>query len=87
MVESLPERIGDGAGFPRSRSLDKPLKEKATGLANLHTAFRMPLQAQNKVTRLRALNRLDDSILGAASRHAQPVSHNPDCLVMAGVDW
>ena len=70
MLESLPERIGDGAGLPRRRCLDKSLKKKATGLANLRTAFRVPLQAQNKVTGLSALNRLDDRVLGTAGGDA-----------------
>ena len=70
MVESLPERIGDGAGLPSRRCLDKSLKKKATGLADLRTTFRMPLQAQNEVAGLRALNRLDDRILGATGGDA-----------------
>jgi hypothetical protein len=51
----------------------------------------MPLDSQDKVGVgvvwvLSALDRLDHGILGAAGDHTEPVTGDPDGLVVAGVD-
>src|SRR5262249_1795326 len=81
----------DGPGRPRRRLRDKPLKQGAGSWADVVTTLRMPLHPEDEV-RIRVvrvlttLNCLNYRVLRATCRNPQPVSGNPDGLVVAGVD-
>src|SRR6185437_15809384 len=86
MLESLAERTGDAGRLPCGRRLHKPPKKQATSWTGFRTAFRVPLESENKVAQSRTFDGLDNGILRAPSSHAQTIAHDPNRLVVAGVD-
>jgi len=67
----------------RRRRTHKCIQQRLRGRIVIDAALRMPLHADDKMSRLRPFHRFDHIVVGAACDHAQSVSRALDRLVMA----
>ena len=80
-----------GAWNPDRSFGDEAVEESAGGRTDVVTAFRVPLDAENKVgggafRSLAAFNGLDNGVLRAACGNPESVAGNSNRLMVAGVD-